>query len=95
MIREVAERCGYLPVGVPALLDLSDRAFNGILYSDENQDYQAWLGPPVSEDGFVRGTREDAPEQCPRSKYEALFDNRPIFDAIREDFLKRADPIRN
>ena len=92
MIREVAERCGYLPVGVPALLDLSDRAFNGILYSDENQDYQAWLGPPVSEDGFVRGTREDAPEQCPRSKYEALFDNRPIFDAIPQDFLKRADP---
>ena len=92
MIRDVAERCGYLPVGVPALLDLSDKAFNGILYSDENQAYQSWLGPPVNEDGFVRGTRELAPEQCPRRKCEALFDNRRIFDKIREDFLVSADP---
>ena len=66
--------------------------FQRYLYSEENQGYQAWLGPPGNEDGFVRGTRELAPGQCPRSKYEALFDNRPIFDAIREDFLKRADP---
>ena len=77
---------------MPALLDLSDKAFNGILHSDLTHAYQTWVGPPVNEDGFARSTRELTPEQCPRIKCDAVFDNRPIFDKIREDFLVSAHP---
>ena len=34
------------------------------------------------------------PGDCPRSKCEALFDERPIFDAIRESFLVTEDSQR-
>ena len=35
----------------------------------------------------MKGTREAAPSRIPQSKYDALFDKRHIFDAIRESFL--------
>ena len=46
----------------------------------------------MDKEGYVLGTRQQRPVQCLRSKYEALFDDRPIFDAIRFDFLVSADP---
>ena len=46
----------------------------------------------MDSDCYALGTRQKRPDQCPRSKYEVLFDNRPIFDAIRFHFLVSADP---
>ena len=41
---------------------------------------------------YVRGTREPFPMLGPACKYMALFDDRPMFDALRLAFLVQADP---
>ena len=45
------------------------------------------LQPAHGSDGFIRGTRVAFPDDGPSCKYEALFDQRPVFDALREAFM--------
>ena len=56
-------------------------------------DCTDWDGPCVDSDGYVKGTRERAPSRIPQSKYDALFDKRHFFDAIRESFLFSAGAL--
>ena len=41
--------------------------------------------------GHVRGTRIPFPADGPTSRYAALFDKRPCFDALRESFMVTND----
>ena len=55
---------------------MSDRVYEGL---------KEVTGP----DGFIRGTRSVGSLQL--TKYDALFDRRPVFNAIREDFAIHGD----
>ena len=67
----------------------SDEAphYVSVLAEGSALDWTDWHGPCVDSDGYVKGTRELAPSSIPQNKYDALFDKRQIFDAIRESFL--------
>ena len=90
-VRVLAQHCECLPFAAPAILDLSDDDF-GRFYAEHAQ-YSEWLGPCVGNDGTIKGTRVVPPANCPRRKYEALFDTRAAFDAIRESFLLSAGSL--
>ena len=87
-VRVLAQHCECLPFAALAILDLSDDDF-GRFYAEHAQ-YSEWLGPCVGNDGTIKGTRVVPPASCPRSKYEALFDTRAVFDAMQESFLLSA-----
>ena len=57
----------------------------------------AFFGPSFLEDAagkrLVAGTRTEFPADAPESKFEALFDPRPCFDALRWAFMVAADPL--
>ena len=93
VIRKLAERRGSLPLGLPYLAQLTDDAHEQVLFQ-HMAEFRDWLSPPSADDGKNRGTQMLKLDDCPRSKYEALFDERPIFDAIRESFLFTEDPQR-
>ena len=64
-----------------------------VLAQRSRLDCPDWYGPCVDSDGNVKGTREPAPSRIPQSKYDALFDERHVFDAIRESFLFSAGTL--
>ena len=64
-----------------------------VLAERSRLDWTHWHGPCVDSDGYVKGTREPAPSRIPQSKYDALFDKRHVFDAIRESFLFSAGTL--
>ena len=64
-----------------------------VLVERSRLDWTYWDGPCVDSDCYVKGTREPAPSRIPQSKYDALFDKRHVFDAIRESFLFSAGTL--
>ena len=74
-IRRLAIDIGYLPGSDEAR---SDTGFEGS---------KAASGP----DGLVRGTRKSAWDSLEITRYDALFDGRLVFNAIREDLLVFGD----
>jgi hypothetical protein len=58
----------------------------------------SFLAPAFFEDAagrpMVRGTRLPFPADGPTCKYAALFDIRPVFDALRDAFVKESTEFR-
>ena len=86
VVRKLAETFWLVPRGLPCLAQLSDAEHEQVV-REHIAEYGAWLCRPYNDDGYIRATRELAPAECPRTKYEALFDERPLFGGIRDDFL--------
>ena len=76
-IRDLAMRLGYLPG------DVQDSVY---------EDYDGTKSVR-DEKGCVKGTRIKFPDDGPDCEYEALFDKRPMFDALRMAFLVYGDPM--
>ena len=93
VIRKLAEGRGFLPPGLPCLAQLTEDAHEQVVFQ-HIAAYSGWLSPPFTDDEKIRGAQVLKQDDCPRSKYEALFDERPSFDAIRESFLVTEDPQR-
>ena len=62
------------------------RHYVRVLADESGIDWPHWRGPCVDSDGYVKGTRTQAPSCIPDTKYDALFDDREVFDPIREAF---------
>ena len=62
------------------------RHYVRVLADETGIDWPHWRGPCVDSDGYVKGTRTQAPSCIPDTKYDALFDDREVFDPIREAF---------
>jgi hypothetical protein len=86
VVRKLAETFSLVPEGLSCLAQMSDEEHAHVVNENIAQ-YGSWLCRPYNDDGYIRATRELAPAECPRTKYEALFDERPLFDGIRDDFL--------
>jgi len=92
VVRPLAICLGYLPADVEI-----DANQNGVSIVGEVANAQYFMEyegtrSACTIDGYVRGTRLAFPHEGPSSKYAALFDGRPEFDAIREAFLVGSDP---
>lgn len=88
-VRPLAEALGYIPWG----LDVLSVGQEDLEQSRREGDYEyGGLAPAMGADGFVRGTRLSCNDQVPSCNYAALFDGRPMFDAIRVAFMRAADP---
>ena len=89
VVRKLAETFSLVPEGLSCLAQMSDEEHAHVV-SENIAQYGSWLCRPYNDDGYIRATKELAPAECPRTKYEALFDERPIF-GIRDDFLILSD----
>jgi hypothetical protein len=69
------------------LLSMPDVEYHHAL----NEGCYDFLNTAYNDDGYVRGTRCEFPADGPKCKYTALFDDRPMFDSLREVFLVWAD----
>jgi len=74
---------------VPAALQVAVVGGRVRVADAELQQSCAWEGlkPAHGDDGFINGTRIRFPAGGPRCRYEALFDARAEFDALRESFM--------
>ena len=88
-ILPLAIQFGYIPANVDVLALGSQELASCRVANAGCSDF---LKSARSDDGFVRGAREPFPDDGPACKYMALFDARPVFDALRLQFLVRADP---
>ena len=81
-VRPLAERMSF----VPAALQVDVVGGRVRVADAELQRCGAWEGlkPAHGGDGFINGTRIRFPADGPRCRYEALFDARAAFDALRK-----------
>jgi hypothetical protein len=84
VIRQLAVRFGYIPAGMHVLL-VSPEDLE--LFSAVNHGCYDFLNTAYNDDGYVRCTRCEFAPDGPTCKYTALFDDRPMFDSLREAFL--------
>jgi hypothetical protein len=84
VIRQLAVRFGYIPAGMNVVL-LSHQDLQEF-YAVNHGCYD-FLNTAHNEDGYVRGTSCEFPADGPTCKYTSLFDERPMFDSLREAFL--------
>ena len=84
-VRRVAERMSF----VPAALQVDVVGGRVRVADAELHRFEAWEGlkPAHGDDGFINGTRICFPADGPRCRYEAFFDARDAFDALRESFM--------
>ena len=85
----IAQVLQYLPPAVNVSV-LENKIRVDVLQAGLNH-YEG-LEHPIDASGFVKGTRIRCPENCPETKYAALFDSRDIFDPLRRAFLMYSDP---
>ena len=90
-VRPLASACGLIP-GTANYMHESEDDLCTLAGSDPN----SWLRPAYEQVGdqrFVRGQyRMPFPVNGPRSKYAALFDPNPCFDALRLAFVEEPQP---
>ena len=92
VVRTIAEQFQYLPP--ESSVQRVDNRIEVALGS--NVDGGRWEGLErvCGDDGFVylHGERVQFPSDGPPNKYAALFDERPMFDIIRQSFIESCDP---
>ena len=82
---------GYIPAGVD-VFNLTEADRVGLAQSRDDIEFLKDAFWVVNGNVYVRGTRDAFPVIGPSCKYTALFDPRPVFDALRRAFLVHADP---
>ena len=84
-VRLLAKKLGF----VPSNLDVHVIGGRVCVSGGDLQSGGQWEGLQAarSNDGFIKGTRQVFPFDGPSCRYEALFDARPEFDALREAFM--------
>ena len=89
-IRPIAVELQY----IPANNDVRNSDILGLAQLAHVHPQQSYfLQPADDEHGYIRGTRRiQFPLDGPKSMYDALFDSRPEFDALRQTFLVHEDP---
>ena len=85
-IRPLAVRLGYL--GAATRVDRGSHGQLQVTCVHDPTGQKEGMCSARDEDGYVRGTkRVPYPVDGPDCKYSALFDPRPVFDALREAFM--------
>ena len=89
-IRSVAVEIGY--ISATTQVSLGNNGQLVVRGDAQGVAVEEGLQSASTEDGYVRGLkRVRFPPDGPSCKYSALFDPRPIFDALREAFLVYGD----
>jgi len=87
-VRPLAIKMGFVPASMEGHMVDGRVCVSGASLQSDGQ----WEGLQQArgDDGFIKGTRIVFPFDGPSCKYEALFDGRPEFDALREGFMTYA-----